>query len=177
MKTRRLTALTLAAALGAAGCSTMSLTTDYDRSADFARYSSFEFMHAQEISNPLLRGRVEAAIERELGSKGLRRLPGTPDLWIAVHWRLDRETQIDTAHFGYGWGRWGYWGGGRTVTTVRQVPIGTLIIDIVDARERKLVWQAVASDAIDRHADADKREYVVNKTVARMLAAFPPAKT
>jgi hypothetical protein len=159
-----------------AGCSTLKVSTDYDRGADFARYTSFEFMHEGEVANPLARERLETAITRELGTKGLRRLPGAPDLWVAVHLRPERTTELDTAHFGYTWGHWGYWGGGRAATTVRTVPVGTLIIDLVDAREHTLVWQAVAADAIDRHASAEKKEYLVNTAVAKMLAGYPPPR-
>ena len=176
MRATRLGALTLAAALGVAGCSTTRVITDYDHAADFARYSSFEFMHSQEIASPLLRTRIETAIARELARQGLRRLPGQPDLWIAVHLRLDRQTQVDPAHFGYGWGSWGYWGDGAA-TAARQAPIGTLIIDVVDAREKKLLWQAVGKSAIDRHATAESGAYVINKAVEKMLAGFPPKKT
>jgi hypothetical protein len=54
------------------------------------------------------------------------------------------------------------------------VPVGTLIVDLVDAREKRLVWQGVASDALDPGATADERDKVVATMIAKMLADYPP---
>jgi hypothetical protein len=174
MRTLEVSVLALLAALGLTSCSTLSVTTDYDRTASFTSYATYEFLPEQSIRNPLMRDRIESAIARQLEAKGMRRTGGRADLWIATHMRFDKETQIDTTHFGYGWGRWGYWGGGRAVTTVRQVPIGTLIVDLVDVREKKLVWQAVASDTLNPRASAAERDESVNAAVTKMFAGYPP---
>ncbi len=124
-----------------------------------------------------MRERIESAIAQQLEAKGLRRAGGRADLLVAAHLRLDKETEIDTTHFGYGWGRWGYWGyrgPGATVTTVRQVPVGTLIVDLVDARDRKLVWQGVASDTLSPRSSAAEKDEAVRKAVAAIFASYPP---
>ncbi len=51
---------------------------------------------------------------------------------------------------------------------------GTLIIDLVDARERKLVWQAVASDTVNPRSSAAERDEAINQAVAKIFADFPP---
>jgi hypothetical protein len=162
-------------AIALAGCSTITVSTDYDRTADFAAYSTFELRSGESIKNRLMRERIEAALARELEARGLTRAAGRPDLWVSTHVRMSNEKQIDTTRFGYGWGRWGYWGGGMATTRVRKVPVGTLIVDLVDAREKQLVWQGVASDAIDPGASAEERDRIVNAMVAKMLADYPPA--
>jgi hypothetical protein len=166
-------ALALACALAAA-CSTLNVSTDYDRTVDFTRFRTFEMRMDQGMRNQLMRGRAESAIVRELEAKGLRRVDDHADLWVAVHARTSREKQIDTTRFGYGWGRWGYWGGGVSTTTVRQVPVGTVIVDLVDGAERKLVWQAVASDVLDSRATAAERDEAMNKAMAKVFAEYPP---
>lgn len=163
----------IAAAL--ASCSTITVSTDYDRKADFASYATFELRSGESMKNRLMRERIEAALVRELEARGLARAAGRVDLWVSAHVRMSNEKQIDTTRFGYGWGRWGYWGGGVATTRVRKVPVGTLIVDIVDAREKQLVWQGVASDAIDPGASVDERDRMVNAMVARMLADYPPS--
>ena len=65
-------------------------------------------------------------------------------------------------------------GMGTSTTTAREVPVGTLIIDVVDAKEKKLVWQAVASDTIDTNARADERDYRIKKAMEKIFAGFPP---
>jgi len=163
-------------AVGAA-CSTVSVSTDYDRAADFSLYRTFAVTPGHGFRNQLQRDRFERAAAAALAAKGLRRVEGRPDLRVVLHVRLDRETQIDTAHFGYGWGRWGYWGrpyGGGTVTTVRQVPVGTVVVDLVDAQASQLVWQAVASDIVDRRATPEERDRHVAEIMEKAFSSYPP---
>ena len=184
---RRLTTPTcvvLVAVLALAGCSTMTVSTDFDRTASFAAYKTFDFIPAEEVKNPLIRQRIEDAIVAELETKGLKRSSDNPDMLISGHAKLSSETQFNTTSFGYGMGGWGgYWGPyggyggmgmGTSTTTAREVPIGTLIIDLVDAKEKKLVWQAVASDTIDTNARADERDYRIKKAMEKIFAGFPP---
>jgi hypothetical protein len=170
--------LILVLALGVAGCSTMSVSTDYDLTASFTSYTTFDFIPAPEVRNPLIRARVEDAITKQLEAKGLKKSSDSPDLLVSAHGRLSSETQFDTRSFGYGWGRWGgYWGGmgmGSSTTTARQVPVGTLIIDLVDAASKKLVWQAVASDTIDQNSSAQERDYRINEAVTKIFKGYPP---
>ena len=179
MNRARFGAVALPVAFGLAACSTMSLTTDYDRNTDFSKYATFEFIPAKEIKNPLIRERVENAIAKQLETKGLKAASGSADLLVAAHGRLDSQTQIDYTSFGYGWGGWGgYWGGyggmGTTTATAREIPVGTLIIDLVDGQTKKLVWQAVASDTLDPSATPEEREYNINAKMKKIFAGYPP---
>ncbi len=177
MRVRRLLLPALLLVLGAAACSTIKVSTDYDRTVDFRSYSTFDLLAAREVKNALMRERIEGAIAQQLQAKGLRRTGARADLLVATHFKLDSTTEIDTTHFGYAWGRWGYWGyrgPGAAVTTVRQVPVGTLIIDLVDARERKLVWQGVASDTLRPRSSAAEKDEAVREAVAAIFASYPP---
>jgi len=180
MTGRTLGTLALATAALAA-CSTVKVSTDYDKTADFSKYSTFSFLPSKEIKSNLVQERLEDAVTKQLTAKGLKLVTGGAELWVAYHVRLTSETQMDTTSFGYGWGPgWGYWGAygyggmGATTTTVREVPVGTLIVDLVDAGEKKLVWQGVASDTLDPQANADQKDYRVNNAAEKMFARFPP---
>jgi hypothetical protein len=176
----------LLAVLALGACSTMTVSTDYDKTASFAAYKTFDFIPAQEVKNPLIRQRIEDAITAQLVAKGLTRSSDNPDLLIAGHGKLSSETHFDTTSFGYGMGGWGggYWGGyggygayggmGSSTTVAREVPVGTLIIDLVDAKEKKLIWQAVASDTLDTNARADERDYRINKAMEKIFSGYPP---
>lgn len=184
---RRLTTSTcvvLVAVMALAGCSTMTVSTDFDRSASFAAYKTFDFIPAEEVKNPLIRQRIEDAIVAELETKGLTRSSDNPDVLIAGRAKMSSETQFNTTTYGYGWGGWGGYRGpygsygavgmGSSTTTAREVPVGTLIIDLVDAKEKKLIWQAVASDTLDTNARADERDYRIKKAMEKIFAGFPP---
>lgn len=161
-------------ALGLLGCSTLTVRTDYDRTVDFSKYKSFDFRPSKSIQQPFLRERLERAVTAQLEAKGLTPARGGADLWVVLHGRVSQRTQIDTTSFGYGY-RWGWWGGmGVTTRTVRRVPVGTLIVDLVDASAKELVWQGSASDTVDESGTPADREARVNGAVAKMFADFPP---
>jgi hypothetical protein len=184
MTHRGIGTLALVAVLGLGGCSTLEVSTDYDKNADFSKYSTFSLIPAKEIKSDLTRDRIEGAIATQLTAKGLKLAQGNANLLVAYHARLDKETQLDTTSFGYGWG--GGWGGyygpmgypyggmAATTTTVREIPVGTLFVDLVDASEKKMVWQGVASDTLDPKATADDKDYRVNNAVKKMFSSFPP---
>ncbi len=180
MRALRFGTTVLLAAFSLSACSTLSVTTDYDRTVDFSKLKTFRFEQVTEIRNQLLYDRVTRAITTELEAKGLSRADADADLVVAVHGRVDNQTQVRTDSFGYGWGRWGYWGrgpygyGGST-TTVSQVPVGTLVVDLVDAKAKQLVWQAVAKDTLKQSATPEKRDARVNEAMREIFAAYPPA--
>lgn len=179
MKTISLLAAVLVASLLAAACSTISVGTDYDPAASFSAYKTFDLLPAPEMArNALARERIDNAIIHRLELKGFTRSTDHPDFLVAVHAKISQEVQFDTTHFGYGWGGgwgyWGRWGGGRSTTVAHQVPVGTLIIDVVDAAQKKLVWQAVASDTLNPHASAEERDRRVNEAMEKIFADFPP---
>jgi hypothetical protein len=82
------------------------------------------------------------------------------------------------AGFGYrGWRGWGGgWGGGigDATTTVNQVPVGTLMIDLYDGKTHQLVWRG--SSHQDLSTKASKNTSKFDKAVDKMLKEYPPKK-
>ena len=87
------------------------------------------------------------------------------DLLVYTHVRTDVQRQIEWNNYGYagwgwGWG-WGWrgWGGpGWQTATVSNIPIGTLIVSIVDPSEKRLVWRGVATEYVDKILKMDAEE-------------------
>ena len=178
MKRTILAVLAVAAAVVA--CSTLKTGADYDPSTDFSKYKTWDLKTEGSIENPLLARRIETAITAELNKKGMTRVTSNPDLWVAVHGRLSKQTQIHTYDTGWGYGyggyRWGGYAGGMTTSTVTEVPVGTLIVDLVDAGKKELVWRGTASDTLNPEASPEKKEQNLQAAIAELLANYPPAK-
>jgi uncharacterized protein DUF4136 len=91
--------------------------------------------------------------------------------------KISTQTVMDVDHFGYGgYYGWGGWGGGFATSTVnvREIPVGTLMVDIVDSASKELVWRGVASDTVNPNAKPEKREKNINQAVAKLFKKFPP---
>jgi len=164
--------LLLAAAVASlAACSTLRTSADYDRSTDFSRYRTFALKDVK-VKDDILSRRVEKTLETQLEARGLSE-SDAPDLWIVPRVRLDHETQIDTFGSGGGW-RWHAWPG-WSVSTVEKIPVGTLVVDVVDARRDELVWRGTATDRLSPDATPAERDKAMDEAVAKLFRSFPPA--
>jgi hypothetical protein len=173
MKRYRLVALSIIL-VAIAGCSTLKTSVDYDRTANFSTYKTFSWRDSGEIRNSLLAKRLEAAVTTELAKKGLTQASGDDaDLWVVAHPRLSRETQVTTYNSGWGYG-WRYRGGVSTAK-VEQIPVGTLIVDLVDAKQKELVWRGTATDTLKPENSPEEKEMALAKAVAEMFAKYPPS--
>ncbi|MEA1898720.1 MAG: DUF4136 domain-containing protein, partial [Bacteroidota bacterium] len=79
----------------------------------------------------------------------------------------------------YGWGP-GY-GMGNSTTTYNEYnyTVGTLIIDIYDAKAEQLIWESVGSKTITQDQDSAAKEQNIKKTANQMMYKYPvkPVKT
>ena len=150
----------------ALSCSTMRTYVDWDHSTDFSRYRTFTFRRGTPARNDLTQRRIEDMITAALQAKGVTRVTDEkPDLRVFTHVVVSREQRIDYTTFGYGW----YWGGGVTVT---NIPVGTLIVDLVDTEKKEMVWRGRATDAIP--ADREERIERLQTAVSTIFEGFPP---
>jgi hypothetical protein len=74
---------------------------------------------------------------------------------------------------GAGHGRYYGWGAPSSVD-VYQYKEGTLIVDVVDAKTKQLVWRGFATGTVDPDAKPEQRERKLNDAIAQMMAQFPP---
>jgi len=153
--------------LAAAGCSGISASYDFDPRTDFAAYKGYAWLPAprEERMNPLVRDRVVAAVDRALQAKGYR-TSSSPDFKVATH--AATENRVSVTDWGYG-----YWRAGGGVD-VYQYQVGTLILDIVDAKTNRLVWRGTASGVVDPSPKPEETTKRINEAVEKMLANFPP---
>jgi hypothetical protein len=167
---------TLAAVTALAACSSVTTNADYNPGADFSKYKTFAWHETGTIPNPIWHDRIKSALTDELRMKGLAQSEANPDLWVSAHTRLDEQTQINTYNtgWGYGWG-WGY-GAGMTTSTVSQIPVGTLIVDLVDAKQKELVWRCTATKTLSPDASPQTKEENLRKALAKMFENYPPKK-
>lgn len=177
MRSRLGLILAIAGVATLAACSSITTSADYDKSANFSQYKTYAWKDTDQKQNELVENRIKGAVDSQLQAKGLHKVDSNPDLWVVEHVRLSEQTQINTydTGWGYGWG-WhgGYGGGGMSSTTVQKIPVGNLIIDLVDAKENQLKWRGTASKTLDTSANVDDKTKHVNEAVAKMFAEYPP---
>lgn len=178
---RRFVTVALALVLAPVLMLAQKTSYDYEKSANFTAFKTFAFKDGTAVGQPLIDNRIVAAIEAELAAKGITKTESDPDLFVVYHMAFDKEKDISTYSSGYGggygpygWGWGGGWAGGSTHTQVRDILIGTLVIDMADARKGQMVWRGVGEKEIDTRAKPEKRDKNINNAVKKILKNYPP---
>ncbi len=161
-----------------ATASAQKVSTDYDHKADFSRYRTFSVYKIQ-ASNPLVEGRLRDSIAQALQHKGLQQVPQGGDVAVTAIGSVRDVQQYNTFYDGiggggygfggwrgrYGYGGWGDSGFGNSQTTVQNVPVGHLVVDLYDSSTHQLVFRGMATDQLSsKPAKNDtKRDKALNK--------------
>ena len=151
-----------------------SISYDFDRSTNFARLKTYTWVRGTALKDELNHRRIVGAIDVQLSQKGLIKLdsPANADLLVAYHTTFDRDLQING--FSSGWGGYRF-GGSRTGTArTEEILVGTLVVDVVDAKSNTIVWRGIASKDIDVNASSEKREKNINRTAEKLFKNYPP---
>ncbi|HEU4385504.1 MAG TPA: DUF4136 domain-containing protein [Anaeromyxobacteraceae bacterium] len=180
--------LLLAVLSASLGCATVNVQTEYDIKTDFSKFRTYDFItsvpgqeQAPSIRNPVVRGWVETAVQRELAARGCSRVSGgaRPDFLVAYHaWG---KTKVEVSQYGYGYvpgpyyygyGMYPYAAGG-VVTDVREYKEGTFVLDFVDNESKLLAWRGTASGTL---SGSEPTPADVNDIVSSVLKGYPPEK-
>ncbi|WGH75275.1 DUF4136 domain-containing protein [Tenacibaculum tangerinum] len=161
-------------------CSSVKVMTDYDTKADFKDYKTFAFyktgIDKAQISD-LDKKRIMRAIETELLAKGMTK-SATPDVLVSLFTKSRERININDNNYGwgmgYGWG-WNPWmWGGANRLDVNQYTEGTLFLDIIDAKNKELVWQGIGTGALSSSTSMERKEERIKEFVAKIMAEYPP---
>jgi len=174
-------------------CSSISVSSDYESNVNYGAFKTYAF-HEEGVKNSKIndidKRRILNAIETQLNAKGLT-MSNNPDLIVNFFTKEHTDLNVYTYNNNYGWGwgapgypgyygAWGYmgpWGPSISNTSVSTVQEGTLYIDIVDARNKQLIWQGVGKGTINPTSNVEKREQKIQEFVSEILAQYPPKPT
>ncbi|MCU0357451.1 MAG: DUF4136 domain-containing protein [Cyclobacteriaceae bacterium] len=166
----------------AVSCSSLQVTYDYDKQADFGKYKTYAYSEdSQKLPvGDLNRNRIMSAVDTEMAAKGFTK-SDQPDIWIDMHIRAEQKTEAiaNTTGPGYYGGPWRYgYGGGFSTTTVNynEYIEGTLFINMVDVAKQQIVWQGRATKTIDENASAEQRDKNISYAVKQIFMKYPPVK-
>lgn len=176
---RRLTLILLAFAVLPVAVEAQKIKVEFDKNLNFTSFRTFAFAPHGAVSRPMLVGAIAGAIEEELTARGLQKDTTHPDLYIQMYGGVDTDTAVTYSdlYSGYSAGippfdqSFLVWGAVPGTTTTAVVHKGQLIVDLIDARERKVAWRGIANEKL-----SDNRKKVVqqvNTAVEKMFKKYP----
>lgn len=159
---------------------------------DFSNYRTYAWMNSDVKAganplyyNDLASRNVENAVNNVLAGKGLQQVTRRPDLLVGYHFFVEEKTRTvaNPTNYGplygpyYGWGRWGYagwgpswWGWGGPPYTQEQYQVGTLVVDMVDTRTKRLIWRGSIQNAVNNPARISDQ---LTREIRQIVEKFP----
>jgi len=173
--------------------SSIKVSSQFDGEADFSKFKTYSYLgwsnNSDQLMNDFDKRRVEASFASEFEKRGMKYVATGGDIEISLFLVTEQKTATTayTNHYGvggpvgYGYGgyrgyyygsAWG-WGGGYASTTYSEYDytVGTLVCDVFDAKDKKLIWQSVGTGTVD--GDASTRDKSIPKAVAKIMSLYP----
>jgi Domain of unknown function (DUF4136) len=178
----RLVQLLMLTCVLALGAHAQKIKVEYDKNLDFSKFKTYAWGHHDAVSRPTLALAIAGAIEEELTKCGLRKVETNPDVYVKMYGSVDSEMSVSYSDplysgmggipsFDTGFVMWGLMPGSTTAVTIHK---GQLVVDVIDASQKKLAWRGMATEKLsDQKTKLVKQ---VNTAVEKMFQQYPVAK-
>lgn len=136
----------------------------WDRKVDFSRYQTYAWEEGVRAVSEVADRLIVEHVDAELGNAGIFKDELEPTLLVVYYASTKDEFQIQG----------GYrhdWQDERSVT-VESYRAGTLVVDIVNVAENRIVWRASATATIS--SDDKKNRRLLEQALQKMFESFPP---
>ena len=163
----------LAAVMVATSAAAQDVTWDYAKGTDFSRLKTYAWTTGHPLLDPLNHRRIVGAIEVQLAAKGFTKVDSTehPDALVAYHANFEKNFALD--EFGSGFGGFPFGGTWTRQARIEEIVVGSLVVDLIDAGSRTIVWRGTVSKDIDVHAKPADRDKHVNRAVEKLFRRYP----
>ena len=169
----RVTVAAAAAALALAGCATTNIRSYTERGSEVGLYRTYAWgpPAVQTTGDPRLdnnrffQERVEAAVELQLAARGFKKAGATPDLLVRYYASVEQQVNAD--------------GADRPFVACEDCrpfvfDAGTIVVDLIDARTKRLVWRGWEEGSIDGVINNQQvMEKRIDQAVARIIEQVP----
>jgi hypothetical protein len=157
-------ALAFLLALSGAEALGQTIRVQWDREVDFSRYQSFAWLEGTAAVDPEVDRMIVESVENELSVGGILPDENEPGLYAVYHASAREEFQV-----GGGYRRdWEDAGGLKVDSYVA----GTLLVELVDAGENRVVWRAMATATVS--GNPKKARARIPSVIRKMFDGFPP---
>ena len=139
----------------------MNVSSHIERGINFAEYVTYDWGPPDNLpvgdprldNNPFFNDYLQGAIEKKMAAKGYERaIAGAPDLLIHYHASVNQKLDVYGVDSSYGYCYEQLRAAGTPITNRARS-----IIDLVDAKTKKVVWRGWAQDSMNGIIDNQDR--------------------
>jgi len=180
----------LFALMSLAGCSTLSVTSDYDNRVNFTTWHTYRWQQVPDTTsvrdllaaNPLVYRRVKSAVDRELASKGyVLKERGPVDFTVSTSGYIRELVRVEPDpgfwQIAYLRGRpmWYRMRWGDPLPNYMYYKEGVLVIDLADASRMEVAWRGAVRGMVQSYHSPEQMQAAIDHAVHKLLSIFPPA--
>ena len=149
---------------------------DYDKAFNFSPVKSYSIKVGTTWGNDLSQRRVLTEFDEAIAAEGWKKVAdGQEDIQVILHGATQTKQSASTFYSGMGgYGYRGFGGGtGTASTVVSEYRVGTLVVDMFDAKSKNLVFRGTAEDEISDNPEKNVKK--LDKASTKMFKDFPPS--
>ena len=162
------------------GCSTISVNVDYDTDYNFNGKTKYAIVHSDRAGdNTLTNDRIIEALTQVLNAKSYKKVKKEEaDLIFVFHVNVQDKTELRTdyqmvGYGGYGFGR-GFGGGVIETTSAYNYTEGTLVVDALNPKTKKIVWRGIVKDELSSSSSTpEEKTAYIHKIITKLMEKFP----
>ncbi|MDQ1245344.1 MAG: hypothetical protein QG565_1685 [Campylobacterota bacterium] len=184
------------------GCSTAEIQVDYDPEYKFSSVNSFSVVYTnQNDGKDFSRDRISKLLSTYMQEKGYKSVEKSKaDFYIIMHLDVQKKSQIETNYetIGIRPAPYIYLGATRppvgvypplrttgmiamepdvrVTTRTHEYEDGSLVVEIFDVKENRVVWQGSAKDRLSTGYSQEEKSEYMNKVISELFKDFPAKK-
>ncbi len=155
-------------ALTAGAAQAQKITSDYDPIGDFDTYKTFMWIQQPQDGDGT---EIQRAVTSELTAKGWKQVANGADVGVAANVASQKVRTLDAFYGslqGWNWHRWDQ--ADTSSSPIENYSPGTVIVDLFDAKTRRLVWRGIAIGVFSAKGGGDHAD----KDLQKLFKSFPP---
>ena len=145
-----------------------TVSVNYNQNQSFSQFHTYAWgsENANKVQNSILAQVAVQDIDAALQGKSLQKVEESQkaDLLVTANGGMKEQTSYTAM------GMRGFGGGMGTITPQQNV-VGTLIVDLYDAKGQSLVWRGIAQNTLNNNGS--KNQQLVQKAVTKMFKQWP----
>ncbi len=161
-----------------AGCSSTKLQYDTQPGVNFYQIKTYDWLqkddgypsNAQEAltQGSLWDKRIQKSVNVELITLGMQLTQEEPDVLVTFYTSVKDKTNWSDYPSHRRGRRWGF----GPAVSVSQFKEGTIIVDVLDAKTKDILWRGIAQTPVDKNLEPKKVEKDLAKAVKKMFSNF-----
>lgn len=172
----RRTRRTLAFALGSLLCSVLlaqTVRTSYQPGLDFSKFHTYRWVEIKGMHpDPDVDATIKQSIDSQLAKRNLTKTGAeTADLYVDYQTAISKSTKWETYE---DWSSAALMDGRIPQRREVTIEVGTLIVDLYDAPEKRLVWSGHAAKTLDVKSSLEQRKKNIDRAAQNLFKNYPP---